>query len=701
MTRQAHNDALHRAMTNCAKEPVHSPGAIQPHGCLLCFDRKWQKTHLVSANITEMLEIPVMDALSADPQELLVRSAIRKLQPLLRDENGPVNLAITRQAFGGRRMFHVTAYRSNEHIVVELEPESRRGIKQLLSALNDWILEVSQAEDRDELLATLTRATREISGYDRALAYRFDEDWHSEVLAESRIESARSFHGHHFPASDIPEQVRKLYFSNPLRTIPDAQQEAVPLVWSDRSTTPAPLDLSRGVLRAVSPIHVRYLANMSVRSSTSFAIRSKTHLWGLLSLHAAKAIPLPPATRSSLLVLAQAASQRLFLLQSTREEAFLDEVRRSRKMLSDERGRLPQPAELLAKHGEDLRKLFKACGIALVYQDDVSVTGTVPAPSALPPLVEWLRQQASGEGAWRNHRLHESLPNALRGGMRGCCGLLAISLVDDVLNAGWLLLFRAETPVTQLWAGRAEDKLTWREGGPTLSPERSLDLWRKEVRGHSTPWTSAEERAGRDLGEDLAVLVSAREISRLRDQAERQNRALEEMNQQLDTMAHIDPLTSLWNRRRIEEAIDAELSIAEREGRDFAVLLFDVDYFKRINDTYGHDVGDHVLKGLAELARHEQRGGDALGRWGGEEFLFTASGANAEAARQIAERLRQRIAESTFEPVGHVTVSVGLSAWQPGDSRDDLVRRADQALYEAKAAGRNCARIRQSNERER
>lgn len=694
MPNESHEELLQRAMQNCASEPVHTPDAIQPRGFLLCLDTGLRRVIRISENVPAYLPIPLERALTARPETLLGTANIRHLQSLVPDSTDQVaTTGIDHKVAGTEQHFHVTLYRSNGYVIVELEPENHHRSESLLARLSDWVLKISAAATQNELLTILARAGRKISGHDRALVYQFDEDWHSHVIAEDRLPTTRSFLDHRFPASDIPAQVRALYFRNPVRTIPDAQLPPVKLVSADDTQPETPLDLSLGTLRAVSPIHVRYLENMNLRASSSFAIVSDDRLWGLMSLHAAAASPLSPATRSSLLVLTRAASQRLFLLHAAREDAFLADVRRSRKVLSGERGAFPKPAELLAHHGDELQRLFRSSGIALVHRNTVARIGNVPAQRALLHLVDWLREQCPDENAWYSNELGNALPRELHKPMQKCCGLLAVSLASDDPHCDWLLLFRTERPVTQLWAGNPDGKVEMLDGKVVLSPKRSLDLWQREVHGHSEPWTVAEVRAGCDLGEDIAVLISALEINELRARAEMQNRALEQMNARLESIAHLDPLTNLWNRRRIEEAVDAELALAEREGRDFAVLLFDIDYFKRINDTYGHDVGDNVLKGLASIVNDERRGGDTLGRWGGEEFIYTASGADAESAHQIAERLRQRIAEESFEHVGQVTVSVGLTSWQEGDTYVDLVRRADQALYEAKGAGRNCTRI--------
>lgn len=192
------------------------------------------------------------------------------------------------------------------------------------------------------------------------------------------------------------------------------------------------------------------------------------------------------------------------------------------------------------------------------------------------------------------------------------------------------------------------------------------------------------------LGENLTLAISAYEISTLNMHLEQERKALALANQRLEQLAHFDPLTQVWNRYRIEQAIDAELVAAKRYGAAFALLLFDVDHFKQINDAYGHGVGDEVLVSLARLVETSLRGCDHLGRWGGEEFVVLATHSDEEAAMGLAERLRSLVATLHVSGLDQpITVSIGVAIWQPGDSCKTLMSRADVAMYRAKRSGRN------------
>ncbi len=153
--------------------------------------------------------------------------------------------------------------------------------------------------------------------------------------------------------------------------------------------------------------------------------------------------------------------------------------------------------------------------------------------------------------------------------------------------------------------------------------------------------------------------------------------------------AATDALTGMPNRRSLDQTLAAQLSMAERESRPFAVLMLDLDHFKAVNDTHGHAVGDAVLRAFAQRVQAQLRRSDVCSRYGGEEFAVVLAGTSAELALDTAERLRLAIAGAPLVPGVAVTVSIGVASWRKGDDAAGLLARADAALYAAKRAGRD------------
>lgn len=168
--------------------------------------------------------------------------------------------------------------------------------------------------------------------------------------------------------------------------------------------------------------------------------------------------------------------------------------------------------------------------------------------------------------------------------------------------------------------------------------------------------------------------------------------AREQQEAELMRLALVDPLTNAPNRRGFFNALNPWLALARRPGNSTALIMLDLDHFKRINDNYGHPIGDQVLKAVAEIGQSQLRDSDLIGRLGGEEFAVLLPRTNVADAMMVAERMRQAIMAVQIKAekaVLSITASFGVTIIRPDDSMVSLIKRADDALYAAKNAGRN------------
>lgn len=173
-------------------------------------------------------------------------------------------------------------------------------------------------------------------------------------------------------------------------------------------------------------------------------------------------------------------------------------------------------------------------------------------------------------------------------------------------------------------------------------------------------------------------------------------KSIETRVKELEEMALVDNLTGLANRNCIEKDIFLCLDERKRLSVPFGLLFIDVDYFKRINDTYGHDIGDLVLKFIAETLDRNSRPFDVIGRWGGEEFIGIVRNVNRQQLEGLGNRLRILVESSYIHLQNerlHTTISIGATLLHDDDSPDTLIKRADMLLYESKRKGRNCLTI--------
>ena len=190
----------------------------------------------------------------------------------------------------------------------------------------------------------------------------------------------------------------------------------------------------------------------------------------------------------------------------------------------------------------------------------------------------------------------------------------------------------------------------------------------------------------------LAVYLSRKnlELRTLNERLEQTKYSLNHTNAQLNQLAMHDALTQLYNRRAAMPLVNECIKKAGSSGKTFALMLLDIDHFKKVNDTYGHVTGDTVLKSFADIVSNLLRNEDVFARWGGEEFLLLVEVHNARDAEAVAEKIRREVEESNVgEKNLKITVSIGATLVAAGGSFDILIREVDAALYEAKSSGRN------------
>lgn len=157
----------------------------------------------------------------------------------------------------------------------------------------------------------------------------------------------------------------------------------------------------------------------------------------------------------------------------------------------------------------------------------------------------------------------------------------------------------------------------------------------------------------------------------------------------IEKISVTDKLTGVLNRHKLDEILSIEIEKAQRYKSVFSVMLVDLDLFKEVNDAYGHEIGDIVLKETAEVIKQTVRHVDVIGRWGGEEFFLILPLIEKESALKTAERIRENISKHTYKVIDHKTCSIGVSTYVSNDTKDTLIKRADEALYVAKKKGRD------------
>jgi chemotaxis family two-component system sensor kinase Cph1 len=515
-------------LAGCAREPIHVPGRIQPHGLLFVLDEPGLTIRHASANARDHLGVaaealigtPLAELAAADGFE----DARRRLLSEDVRESGPWRLGMRA---GGGLVYVALAHRRDGRLILELEApggEEAGEEARAMAHVRRAMARLERAGSLREFCQAAAVEVRAMTGFERALVYRFDADWHGEVVAEAVAEGLDPLLGLHFPASDIPDQARRLYEVSRSRLIADADAVPAPLVPEFDPETGRPVDLSLAALRAVSPVHIQYMKNMGTKTSMSFSLLREGRLWGLLScMNHRSPRYASPAVRGACEFLAALASVQLAAKEGGEGYEYGVRLQRVRDRLVRRMGQEADLATaLLGDGGRDLVELTGARGAAVVQDGSIETTGEAPDEAQIAVLVRWLRDHTDAD-VFQTDSLPRLFPEALAY-KDGASGLLATT--TSRAQGRYVLWFRPEVIRTVAWGG---DPRKPTGPGGALNPRSSFARWEEEVRLRSVPWLPAELAAARGLRDAIvAVVVSrAEELARLNAELERSNRDLD------------------------------------------------------------------------------------------------------------------------------------------------------------------------------
>lgn len=502
---------------NCQDEPIRTPGAIQPHGFVILLSEDNLAVTGLSTNAPELLRqaFDLGEPATAGARFTLPESLTQKLRKTLDDPKIPWPLSFSLN----RLQFSIS--RRDGRVMVCGEPEdSTSGIT--VADLAALIAEVKSARSVEELLNTAAKAVRSITGFDRVMVYRFAEDWHGEVVAQSRAAGMTSYLGMHFPAADIPAQARALYLENEIRMIADVDAETVPIQSLSGLAVDTRPDLTDCALRAVSPIHLQYLRNMGVAASMSISLIRDGKLWGLIACHHSAPRYVSLGARLSAKLVGDVLSLGLRLVEDAEimEQRLQHRVFQSRVV--EQCLKSDELVPTISKASQQFLKLFDADCFAIINQGVVVSTGEGPSDDQFVLLAnhvgEMLKTDQQAIVSW-NHCETELFP----GQSTIAAGVLALapSLDFDVL----CLWTRKEEPLTINWAGRNEE-----QSHDPLNPRASFAQWAEIRRGVAKAWKNWELESADELLVALQKLAlrQMESLQRLSENLARSNRDLED-----------------------------------------------------------------------------------------------------------------------------------------------------------------------------
>jgi len=504
------------SFSNCDSEPVQTPGCVQAHGALLvlrladlCITQASENVDAVLGHTVEsILSRPVSTVIGIDGQRQL--QALLAAQSLDRNPQHFLSLPAVLNAAGAAGMMDVTAHVIDGIAILEFEltggadagsPEHYTSVKKIVARLQT-------ADSLRQFCDFAVEEIRELTGMHRVMVYKFHQDGHGEIWAESKRADLAPWLGLHFPAEDFPKPARDIFSKIWLRPIPDiagALAEMVPVLNSD---TNKPLDMTYCFLRGVSVMYTEYLQNMKVSGSTTMAIRRDGQLWGLITCHHYdEPKHLSSQVRAACEFLAQVVSLQHNAIEDKEHLAYRLKLESVHLQLLTRAAR-ENGIGGLATDAPSLLDGIEAGGASLYHDGCWQCVGKTPDVTQLTRLVDWLNDVAltgKTQPMYATAWLAGDYPPAAAFA-NVASGLLAGRLSRS--GRDMILWFRPETIQSVNWAGNPHDKvMVAGPNGPRLTPRASFALFVESVRERSLPWTLVECDAAAKMQGQLVELV--------------------------------------------------------------------------------------------------------------------------------------------------------------------------------------------------
>ncbi len=555
-------------LTNCDKEPIHILGNIQSHGMLLVFNKDSYEIERISENVLSyfsrkrehILFSNLFDALSIDEVDEFKYYISKK-------ETNALEMTIEGFSFIG------IVHYNDDLVYLELEGVALTKNKEIpQNHLSDIVSKLSDAADVSSMCDVAADLIKNLLNYDRVMIYQFDEHWNGKVISESRVVGLESWLGMSYPATDIPQQARKLFLKQGVRIIVDVNDTPVKVI-PELNEANEPLDLSRSELRAVSPIHIEYLKNMEVGATLTAAIVSNGDLWGLIACHNYSPKFISYYKRVSVKFLTQVFSTQLTLRSSNEVLERVNQISKKRAVLVEQMSDGWDVHKGLTNGDHTMLCITEASSGAIYLDGKFSVVGITPSEQEMTQLIDWIYDN-NQENLYFTKELAKHYEAAIPYA-EVASGVLCTFIAKGKKDC--LLWFKSESKQTISWAGNPDKSVN--DDGLSLSPRKSFEKWNQEQVLTSKPWKEYEIASAKALRENIAgiILNKYEEVKNL-------NKKLSEAYKDLETFSY---------------SVSHDLRSPLRGIDGFAQIIKE-DYYDTLDD-YGKSAIERIINSSSKM----------------------------------------------------------------------------------------------------
>ncbi|WP_125723648.1 ATP-binding protein [Flavobacterium ustbae] len=576
-------------LTNCEHEPIHIPGKIQPHGFLLGITQSW-KIDFCTENVSVYFDISHTQMLGKPFSEIFGFVAQNEILAYITGDEVQDAFPLEIEILG--KLFQINIHLSNTIYILEAELlfADREKLADAYKQTIQFVSQMNKTKSLKDLCALVAKGTREITGYDRVMIYRFDEQYNGEVFAEDCREDLEPFLGLHYPHTDIPAQARELYIRNQLRLIVDINYEPVPIYTVDDKEGKN-LDLSLSILRSTSPIHVEYLKNIGVGATLTISLIHHDKLWGLIACHHYSEKNISPEIRLAAKLQGQFITSQIDIRQSNDEYLSAQKTILALEQLNALDLPILQKSIETIIGSPQLLEIANAAGVSIISRNKIYKNGLTPSDEQIFKLIEKIVEKNTTEVFYTN-KISDHFPEFASD--ENFAGIIYHSLG----NNDHIVWYRPETISEIHWGGDPEKSIVKDDKG--LHPRNSFNIWKQIVNNQSNIWRSYEINAAAQyahtLQNQLILIMLSEEEEKYRNQSE----ILKETNSELENINWISTHDLQEPLRKIQlitskmlseldvistESISNSLERVSKSANRMSGLLEDILKYTRIKNN--------------------------------------------------------------------------------------------------------------------